>query len=333
MVNIVGTEKKGLPAKAWSSEVVRLLRGIFLGDYRLLPVIIATCVIFTIINPRFASVRNMQNIFLQTSVLAPVAIGQTLVILTSGIDLSVGSILGFTSAVAALNAVSGRPLWMAFAITFLIGAGLGTFNGAMITAFRIMPFIATLGMMSIARGMDELYLYGRTIYAFPWAFRFLAATKVFDIIPTTAFLTLALFIIFALVLKYTPFGRSIYAIGGNEEASIVSGINVKATKMGVYILSGLLSAWGGLILIMRMNAAEITAGSGMELNAIAAVVIGGTSMFGGKGGVWQTLLGVFLLGIILNGLDIIGVSPFLIKIITGLILLGVAGASVGRRRT
>lgn len=314
-------ETTTIKSRKSENKTVKIIKFIFLGELKLIPILIVLSIVFALFEPRFASLRNLQNIFLQTAVLAPVAVGQTLVILSGGFDLSVGSILGIASAVSAVFAVSGKPLWMAFAIPFLIGGAMGAFNGIMITRFRISPLIATLGMLTIGRGLTELYLQGKVVYAFPWAFRFIGTTKVFGVIPTAMILTIVLFLIFFLVLKYTLFGRSIYAIGGNEEAAFISGINVNAIKIGVYSLSGLLSAWAGVILIMRMNASEITAGTGMELQSIATVVIGGILLTGGKGNVWQTLLGVFTMGIILNGLDMIGVSPFFIKITNGLILL------------
>jgi ribose transport system permease protein len=299
--------------------------GKVLMDCPLLFALIALILLFYFINARFLSRQNVFNIILQSSILAPVAIGMELVILTGGIDLSVGSILAFSSAYAAGMLLSGFNILLAVLIALLIGTILGLVNGLTVSYLKIPPLIATLGMMSIARGLQLTHTLGATLYSFPKAFSYIG-TALWLGVPAPIYLVIIVFILFHLIMKYTTLGRSIYAIGGNAEAARISGISVRKTILFTYAISGLLTAVGGLLLLARMDAAESSAGQGLEMEAIAAVVIGGTSLTGGRGTVLKTALGTLIYGVIINGLNIIGVNPFVQKIVIGLLILGAVGA-------
>ena len=248
-------------------------------DQPLVFALIVLVIIFYFMEPRFLSKRNIFNIVLQVSILAPVAIGQTMLILTGGIDLSVGSVLAFSSAYCASMLLAGYNVVLCIVVALAIGSFLGLCNGLGIAFLKIPPLIATLGMMSIARGLQLTHTLGATIYSFPKAFRYLAETQWIGI-PAPIYLVILIFIIFHLIMRYTIMGRSIYAFGGNREAARISGISLTKVTLWVYTMAGLLTSIGGIILIMRMNASETSAGQGLELEAIAAVVIGGTSLAG-----------------------------------------------------
>jgi len=299
-------------------------KSIFFTLFNKYPLIIgflALIMIFYLMEPRFLSKRNIFNIILQVSILAPLAIGETLVILTRGIDISIGSILAISSAVCGGLLLSKYNILLCCFMAIAVGAGLGFCNGITISYLGIPPLIATLAMMSIARGLQFLYTLGATLYAFPKGFRYLGTAMWFGI-PAPIYLTVVVFILFHLIMKYTIIGRSIYAIGGNPEAARISGISIRKVTLLVYTISGILCAVGGMILLMRMDAMQNTAGSGIELEAIAAVVIGGTSIAeGGAGSIYMTALGTIIYGVILNGLNIVGVNPFSQRAIIGTIIL------------
>ena len=293
----------------------------WLTEYPLLIALVALIVVFAVINPRFISQRNVFNIILQVSILAPVAIGMTLVILTGGIDLSVGSVLAFTSAVGAGMMLQGNNILLSCLFAIALGASLGLVSGSIISFLKVPPLIATLGMLSAARGMQLTYTLGATLYSFPPSFRYLG-TALWLGIPAPIYLVIAIFIIFILIMKYTTLGRSIYAVGGNAEAARISGISIRKVTLATYSIAGAMVAIGGLLQLMRIDAAETSAGTGLELEAIAAVVIGGTSLSGGRGSVFKTALGTAVYGVILNGLNIIGVNPFFQKIVIGALIVG-----------
>ncbi len=277
-------------------------------------------ILFFTAEPRFLSERNIYNIFLQISILTPVAIAETLVILTGGIDLSVGSVLAVTSAICAGMLKSGNSILVACSVAILIGIALGGINGVNVVFLKIPPLVATLGMMGIAKGLQLTYTLGSTIYPLPENFRYLA-TNTWIRVPAIIFIVIIIFIIFILIMRYTTLGRSIYAIGGNSLAAKISGISVRRNTVFVYMLSGMMTSIGGIILLMRMNAAESSAGSGLEMDAIAAVVIGGTSLSGGRGSMVKTGFGILIYGVILNGLNIVGVNPFFQRIVVGILII------------
>ena len=262
--------------------------GIFLG-------LICIVIALSLLEPRFLTPGNLTNIMRQTSVIGIMAVGMTFVILTAGIDLSVGSILALTGVVCASLEQRGWPVAAVVTATLLLGALIGTINGLVTTLGRVTPFVVTLGMMSIARGLAHIYTGGQPISGFGAAFRFLGTGGLLDI-PVPIIIFALTVLIAAAILRHTILGRYTYAIGGNEDAARLSGIRVNFHKTSAYAISGLTAALGAIVLTSRLNAGESIAGMGYELDAIAAVVIGGTSLMGGRGGVWGTLVGALLIG-------------------------------------
>ena len=282
--------------------------------------LIGLCVVLWILTPHFLTVSNLLNVAQQTSINAIIAVGLTFVIITAGIDLSVGSILAFSGVVLASVLRAGCPIALAMLVGLAVGMACGLVNGVLISFGRIPPFISTLGMMSVARGSALLYTSGRPISGFSESFRFLATGKIL-FIPAPVVIMLAVYLIAYFVLNRTKFGRYTYAIGGNEEAAILSGVNVKLYKTMVYGICGMLSALGAIILTARLNSAQPIAGMMYELDAIAATVIGGTSLMGGQGSVIGTLIGAFIMGVLRNGLNLLGVSSFFQQVVIGSVII------------
>lgn len=282
--------------------------------------LIAIALFITIFAPRFATGRNLYLVSRQISFVAIVAMGELFVILTSGIDLSVGSTVGFSGIIAGLALAAGIPPMFALPCGLLGGMAVGLFNGAVISYVGITPFIVTLGMLSMARGMVWGLTKGNPITEIPDTFFFLAEGD-FMGIPAPVIIALVLAVIVHIVLTYTAFGRRIYAIGGNEEATALSGINVKRIKLAVYGISGLMAAVAGVLLIARFYSAQPSTGKGWELDAIAAAVIGGTSLMGGVGSVLGVLIGATIMGVIRNGLVLMKVSVYWQDFIIGSIIV------------
>ena len=282
--------------------------------------LIGLCVVLWILTPHFLTVSNLLNVAQQTSINAIIAVGLTFVIITAGIDLSVGSILAFSGVVLASALQAGCPIPLALLVGLAVGMACGLVNGVLISFGRIPPFISTLGMMSVARGSALLYTGGRPVSGFSESFRFLATGKIF-FIPAPVVIMIVVYLIAYFVLNRTKFGRYTYAIGGNEEAAILSGINVKLYKTMVYGICGMLSALGAIILTARLNSAQPIAGMMYELDAIAATVIGGTSLMGGQGSVIGTLIGAFIMGVLRNGLNLLGVSSFIQQVVIGSVII------------
>ncbi len=278
------------------------------------------CAVLWTLTPYFLTVPNLLNVAQQTSVNALIAVGMTFVILSAGIDLSVGSIVAFSGVVLGSLLHSGVPVPLAIAGGLLVGFGCGLVNGLLITLGRLPPFIATLGMMSVARGAALVYTQGRPISGFEPSFRSLA-TDDFLLVPQPVILMLVVYLVAHVVLVRTRLGRYTYAIGGNEEATKLSGISVVRYKTLVYGVSGLMSGVAAVILTARLNSAQPIAGIMYELDAIAAVVIGGTSLMGGEGGLRGTLIGALIMGVLRNGLNLLGVSSFLQQIVIGLVII------------
>lgn len=275
-----------------------------------------------ITSPDFLTMGNLLNVFRQVSINALIAFGMTLVILLGGIDLSVGSILALSSVLTALMLSHGIDPVVATSVGVLAGAGMGMLNGLVISKGKVAPFIATLGMMTILRGVALVVSEGRPITGLNSDFfAMLGGGYVGGIIPVPVIIMLVMFGVFWFVLKNTVFGRHVYAVGGNEEASRLSGINTDRIKIWVYTLSGAMAATAGMILTSRLNSAQPTAGTGYELDAIAAVVLGGTSLTGGRGWIFGTLVGALLIGILNNGLNLLGVSSFYQQVIKGVVIL------------
>jgi ribose transport system permease protein len=297
-----------------------------------------------LLSDKFLSLANGRNILLQISVNLCLSIGMTLIILTGGIDLSVGAILAFAGAFAAGLLKNGLPLksfgvvlqftpFGAVIAGILVGFALGWFNGFVITRFRLPPFVATLGMFSIARGLTMLWTGGFPITDLGSKFDFIGAGFWLGG-PMAVWITAALVVIFYIVSRHTRLGRYIYAVGGSEKAAAFSGVNVNRVKLWVYALGGALAAVGGLIVTARLDAADPKAGLGYELDSIAAVVIGGTSLSGGRGSVLGTVLGCLIIGVLNNGLFLLDVSPFWQQVVKGFVILAaVAADNLGSRRS
>lgn len=284
--------------------------------------LILMMIILGFLSENFFTLDNILNLLRQISVNALIAFGMTFVILTAGIDLSVGSTLALGSALTAGMLTSGMDPLLAVLAGLLIGLALGAVNGLIITKGKVAPFIATLATMTIFRGATLVYTDGMPITGLSDSFTFemLGRGYVFGI-PFPVILMLGVFLILFFVLRKTVFGRQVYAVGGNEEASTLSGIKADRVKIWVYSLTGMLSVLAGIILTSRLNSAQPTAGGMFELDAIAAVVIGGTSLMGGRGRIFGTLVGALIIGVIDNGLNLLNVSSFYQQIVKGGVIL------------
>lgn len=284
--------------------------------------LIIFAVIVSVLNPRFLTHANILNVLRQTSINSIIAIGMTLVILTGGIDLSVGSILAFCGAVMASLLNAGHNPILAFIVTLALGLVFGFFNGFLVSKMKLQAFIVTLVTMTFLRGATLVFTEGKPITVDDGGLLFenIGGGYLFDI-PIPIYIMIALFVAGHYLLMHTKFGRYTYAIGGNEEATKLSGINVDKVKMWVYGLCGMLSALAGVILTSRLYSAQPTAGSGYELDAIAAVVLGGTSLAGGVGRVTGTALGALIIGVLGNALNLLNVSSYYQMIIKAIVIL------------
>jgi len=291
----------------------------------------ALCLGLWIATPFFATAANLANVAEQSVIVGVIGIGMTCVILIGGIDLSVGSLVGLAGVVVGTALQRGMPVAIAVLLGLAAGVVAGALNGVMITAGRLPPFIATLGMMSVARGAALLLSDGRPISGFPDSLRLLATGRVFGI-PAPVVLMLSLYAIAYFVLTRTVFGRYLYAIGGNEEATALAGVNVRQQKVVTYALSGLSAAICALLLVARLNSAQPVAGIGYELDAIAAVVIGGTSLLGGSGSVIGTLIGALIMSVLRNGLNLLGVSSYLQQVAIGVVIIAAVLIDMALRR-
>lgn len=299
---------------------------IIMSEYGILFVFLLLVVILSVVTPNFLRSRNILNVLRQTSINGLLSIGMTFVILTGGIDLSVGSVLAFAGIVSASfasDAVGGQiyhPL-IAMGVGLLAGAALGAVNGMFVAKWRMPAFVVTLGMLSMARGFTFLTTDGMPVPRIDEQF-LVVGQGVFLGIPVPVWIFLGVFALAWITLYKTRYGRYIYAVGGNEKSAKISGINTRVVVFTVYVISGVLSALGGIILTARTTAGLPQAGQAYELDAIAAVVIGGTSLSGGQGQIVGTLFGALLLGVINNGLDLLGVSSYFQLVIKGLIIIG-----------
>lgn len=283
--------------------------------------LIVLCGVLSVLTPYFLTVSNLLNIAEQTSINAIVAVGMTFVILSGGIDLSVGSIVALSGVVLGMALRDQQPVALAIVIALAVGVLCGQINGILIDRGGLPPFIVTLGMMSIARGAALVITEGRPISGFEPAFRALATARI-GFVPAPVLLMAAVYLVAHLVLTRTVFGRYVYAIGGNEEATRLSGVRIHLHKPAIYAVSGLMSAVAATILTARLNSAQPIAGMMYELDAIAATVIGGTSLMGGEGSLGGTLVGALIMGVLRNGLNLLGVSSFLQQIVIGGVIVG-----------
>lgn len=293
-----------------------------LQKYGLLVAFAAICVVLSWRSPAFLTAQNGINVLRQISINAILAIGVTYVILTGGIDLSLGSVLALTGVLAATFAHPDTyPLIVPLAIGIFGGVLIGLLNGLLITRFRVAPFIVTLGMMTIARGGALIVSKGRPVSNLSASFNFIGSGDILGI-PVPIVILAAVFAISYFILSKTTLGRYIYAVGGNEEAARASGINTHKIKIAAYSICAGLAGLAGIIQASRITTGQPNAGISYELDAIAAVVIGGTSLSGGIGSVTGTLLGALLIGTLNNGLDLLNVSSYYQQVVKGLIIIG-----------
>lgn len=296
--------------------IVDLLR-----RYSVLFILAGIAAFFAYGSERFLTSSNLLNVALQTSIIAIVAIGMTFTILTAGIDLSVGSVMALSGALAAGLAVRqelGTVVGILLALA--AGGGVGLVNGLLIVKGKMPPFVATLATLAIARGLTLVYTQGRPIAGIDERFIFLGSGEVAGL-PMPVVLLLLVLLLAYILLRRTRFGIHVYATGGNEEVSRLAGINTDWVTIGVYVISGLTAALGGILLVARLWSAQPNAAAGWELDAIAAPVLGGVSLFGGVGGVAGTVAGAFILGILSNGLNLMGVQSFYQQVIKGVVLI------------
>ncbi|NBC82928.1 MAG: ribose ABC transporter permease [Bacteroidetes bacterium] len=302
-----------------------------LGKFQSLIALALMVILLTSMTDRFLTTDNMWNVLRQISVNLCISVGMTLVILTAGIDLSVGSILAFSGAVAAgllkngvalqnANTFIGFTAFGAIVGALLAGYTLGWFNGLMVTRFKVPAFVATLAMLTIARGFTMLWTGGFPITGLGETFAFIG-TGWFLGVPMPVWITIIIVFAAHILTTKTVIGRHIYAVGGNETATMLSGVNVKRVKIFVYTIAGVLAAVGGILTTSRLDSAQPNAGLTFELDAIAAVVIGGTSLSGGKGSIMGTVQGALVIGILNNGLVLLNVSPFWQQVVKGLVIL------------
>lgn len=289
------------------------------------------CAIFAWLNPAFLRVDNLLDIALQSSITAVLAIGMTLVIITAGIDLSVGSVLALSAYLTADLMARGVAIPLAILAGLACGLLAGAFNGLLITKGQLPPFIVTLGTMSLLRGLVLIYSQGAPVYGVPPEFKALIAGRILGV-PMPVLIAAVIAILAWLTLQYTPFGQQVIAIGGNEEAARLSGINVQRRLISVYMISGVLAGVGALILTARLGAAEPISGAGYELNAIAAAVMGGASLAGGQGSILGTVIGALIMGSLQNGLTLNNVPAFYQQVAVGAVIIVAVFVDQWRRR-
>ena len=269
----------------------------------------------------FLNINNIMNIVNQASINAILAIGASIVILTGGIDLSVGSVVGFVGIFLAMNIKDGMSIPVAIILCLICGAVIGLFNGILISYGKVPAFITTLGSMQAVRGLAQIINEGQAVSGFPLEIGALMKTKFFGVVPIGVLYVIVFYAVMILILAYTKFGRGIYALGGNSHAARLSGIKVKKLEVIVYILCGMFAAFAGVMLLARLLYADPSAGNSYEMNAIAAAVIGGISMSGGKGKLANTVVGAIILATLTNGLQIMNVATYYQTVITGLVVI------------
>ncbi len=287
-------------------------------------ILILASVVMALINPRFATIGNIVTVLRQTSINAVIATGMTFAILTGGIDLSVGSVLGLCGAVAAFMISSGSNVVLVLITTILLGTFIGYINGTLVTVGRLQPFIATLGTVTLLRGIILVFTQGRPIGVgdTPGSEAFTGIGRGFiGPLPIPVTIMIIVFLIAYYILRHTKIGRYIYATGSNEEATMYSGIKTEKVKRFVYAVSGMMAALAGILITSRLGSAQPTSGVGYELDAIAAVVLGGTSMAGGIGTIAGTAIGALIIGLLNNALNLMQVSSYYQDVAKGIVIL------------
>lgn len=294
----------------------------YLQDYGAFIALALLIIGISIASPEFRTGSNFLSLLRQSSINGLIAFGMTCVILTDGIDLSVGSVLALSTALCAGMITAGVPVGLAMILALVIGAALGVVSGLLVTKGRLQPFIATLITMTVYRGLTMIFTDGKPISNLGDSFvlKLVGKGNLFRI-PIPVILLILIFLVFFFMLTKTTFGRKIYATGSNWKCAQLVGVNISKTKIIVYGISGLMAALSGLILLSRLSSAQPTLGTGYELDAIASVALGGTSMSGGRGKIQGTLVGVLIIAVLNNGLNILGVSSYYQDVVKGLVIL------------
>jgi len=282
--------------------------------------LVLIAVVFSALTPVFLTTPNLMNILQQSSINACIALGMTLVIISGGIDLSVGPVAALSAVLGAAMMVAGVPVPLAVLAALAVGAGCGGFNGVLIAWGGLQPFIVTLGGLSLFRAFALIYTGGTPIFGIPDGFRALTNGTVAGV-PNPVLIVVVLALVAWVILNHTPLGEYMMAVGGNEEAARISGVPVRLTKLAAYMISGLMASVAAMILIGRLGAAEPTLGTLWELDAIAAAAIGGASLMGGRGSIMGTLIGCVILGALRNGLTLMNVQAFYQLLATGIIII------------
>lgn len=310
--------------KKISGKQIPVESGIFLA-------LVLLILAFTILSPYFFTTQNFSNILIQSAITIVIASGATLVIASGGIDLSVGSVLCLSGILMAMSVKAGLPAWLSILIGLSAGILMGAVNGFLIGVVKITPLIATLASLSVIRALAYIITDARPIYGFPMSIR-VFGTGYLGPIPYAFILAVVVALLLLLVIKRTRIGRYTLAIGGNEEAARLSGVNIWKTKIVIYALAGLCAAVASLILTARLNAAEALAGSGMEMEAIAAAVIGGASLAGGVASIPGTIIGAILMATLKNGLTLMSVQPFFQQLTIGIVIVAAVFIDKIRKR-
>lgn len=310
--------------KKISGKQIPVESGIFLA-------LVLLILAFTILSPYFFTTQNFSNILIQSAITIVIASGATLVIASGGIDLSVGSVLCLSGILMAMSVKAGLPAWLSILLGLSAGVLMGAVNGFLIGVVKITPLIATLASLSVIRALAYIITDARPIYGFPMSIR-VFGTGYLGPIPYAFILAVVVALLLLLVIKRTRIGRYTLAIGGNEEAARLSGVNIWKTKIVIYALAGLCAAVASLILTARLNAAEALAGSGMEMEAIAAAVIGGASLAGGVASIPGTIIGAILMATLKNGLTLMSVQPFFQQLTIGIVIVAAVFIDKIRKR-
>lgn len=294
----------------------------YLGKLGPLLALIVLVILVSIVNPSFIAPTNLLNLLRQVSTNALIAFGMTFVIITGGIDLSVGSTLALSSALMAGTIAAGMDPLLAMILSLVVGTVFGAVNGLLITKGNMAPFIATLATMTIYRGLTLVYTNGNPITGIGDSFIFKFVGRGYLLgIPFPVVLMIISFILLYILLHKMTFGRKTFAIGGNEKASFIAGIKNDRIKTGIYALSGLMASLAGIIITSRLDSAQPTAGTSYEMDAIASVVLGGTSLSGGRGRLVGTLIGALIIGTLNNGMNLLGISSFYQQVVKGIVII------------
>lgn len=297
------------------------------GDMGIILTLIAMIIFFSVVTKSFLSAKNFANIARQISITGICSVGMTMVILTGGIDLSIGSVIGFTSAVAAIMMSNGQPIILASVVSLALGVIIGVINATCINYLQIPAMIATLGTQISLRGAVYLVTGGMPVYGLPESFKVLGQGSI-GIIPISMIIMVIVFIIGYIILNKMVFGRKIYGIGGNAETARLSGVNVKKEIYKIYMLVGFFGSLAGLILMSRVNSGQPSAGDGYEMDIITAVVLGGVSVSGGEGKITKVIIGVIFMGVLANGMMMMNINEYWQRVVKGLVLLAAVAVDI-----